>query len=101
MSDETTIDMTGSESGSTLLMIGGNICGGTLRIASDTFSRTSFAASLMSRSSTNLILIRALPSTMRCDCISSMPEMLLSASSIGSTTAVAISVGARAGQAER
>ena len=35
----------------------------------------------------------AQPSLMRCDCISSMPEMLLSASSIGSTTAVAISSG--------
>ncbi len=74
-------------------MTGGNISGGTLRSALDTFSRTSFAASLMSRSRTNLTVICALPSEMRIDDISSMPEILLSVSSIGSTTDVAISSG--------
>ena len=59
-----------------------------------TFSRTSCAASLMSRSSTNRTVIAALPSLMRAR-ISSMPAMLLSACSIGSTTEVAISSGLR------
>ena len=40
---------------------------------SATFSRTSLAASLMSRSRTNLIVMFALPSVMRPDVISSMP----------------------------
>ena len=88
-----TSDITGSESGSTFVMTGGSICGGTLGIAADTFSRTSLAASLMSRSSTNLTVICALPSRDALDCISSIPEMLLSVSSIGSTTDVAISSG--------
>ena len=85
--------MIGSESGSTFVMTGGSISGGTSLIAADTFSRTSLAASLMSRSRTNLIVICAFPSAMRIDDISSMPEMLLSVSSIGSTTEVAISSG--------
>ena len=91
-SDDTTIDITGSESGSTLVMTGGSSCGGTFFIAPATFSRTSLAASLMSRSSTNRTVIVALPSLMRAD-ISSMPETPLSVSSIGSTTDVAISSG--------
>ena len=55
----------------------------------------------MSRSSTNLTVMLALPSLMRCDGISSMPAMLLSAFSIGSTTARGHLVGARAGQLQR
>ena len=90
--DETTIDITGSESGSTMVMTGGSTCGGTFFIALATFSRTSFAASLMSRSSTKRTVIVALPSVMRAD-ISSMPETPLSVSSIGSTTDVVISSG--------
>ena len=93
MSDDRTTDMIGSESGSTFWMTGGSTCGGRLRIAPETFSRTSLAASLMSRSSTKRRVTVALPSLMRCASISSMPEMLLSASSSGSTTAVAISDG--------
>ena len=54
VSDDRTIAMIGSESGSTFWMTGGRICGGRLRSAPETFSRTSLAASLMSRSSTNL-----------------------------------------------
>ncbi len=91
--DERTIVITGSESGSTFVMTGGRSSGGTELIADDTFSRTSLAASLMSRSSTNLSVICARPSEIRIDDISSMPEMLLSVSSIGSTTEVAISSG--------
>ena len=83
----------GSASGSTLAMTGGKTWGGRLPIAPETFSRTSCAASLMSRSRTNLTETCALPSWMRCDDISSIPEMLLRASSIGSTTDVAISSG--------
>ena len=60
--DESTTDMIGSESGSTFVITGGRICGGTYFIALATFSRTSFAASLMSRSSTNFTEIWALPS---------------------------------------
>ena len=93
MSDDRTTDMIGSESGSTFWMTGGSTCGGRSRIAPETFSRTSLAASLMSRSSTKRRVTVALPSLMRCASISSMPEMLLSASSSGSTTAVAISAG--------
>ena len=92
MSDETTTDITGSESGSTFVITGGRSWGGTTFMALATFSRTSFAASLMSRSSTNRMVIVALPSFMRAD-TSSMPAMPLSVSSIGSTTDVAISSG--------
>ena len=91
--DDSTIEKIGSESGSTCVMTGGSICGGTYRIALATFSRTSLTASLMSRSSTNLMVIAALPSVMRVAESSSTPDMPLSASSIGSTTAVAISSG--------
>ena len=91
-SDDTTIDITGSESGSTFVITGGRSCGGTSFIALATFSRTSFAASLRSRSSTNRTVICALPSVIRAE-ISSMPATPLSVSSIGSTTDVAISSG--------
>ena len=77
----------GSSSGSTFAITGGRSSGGRSFIACDVFSRTSWAASLMSRSSTNLIVIFAIPSR-SCAVISSIPEMLLSASSVGSTTAL-------------
>ena len=92
-SEETVTVITGSESGSTLVITGGSSSWGTRAIALATFSRTSLAASLMSRSRTNLTVMLALPSVMRPDVISSMPETLLSASSIGSTTELAISPG--------
>src|SRR5262249_42025042 len=108
-SDESTIDITGSESGSTFVITGGRSSGGTYFIAAETFSRTSLAASLMSRSSTNLTVTCALPSAMRIDdissmpgmllSVSSMPEMQLSVSSIGSTPEVAISPGLAPGSA--
>src|SRR6266851_9585969 len=91
-SEDTTIDITGSESGSTFVITGGRTCGGTSFMALATFSRTSFAASLRSRSSTNRTVICALPSVIRAE-ISSMPATPLSVSSIGSTTDVAISSG--------
>ena len=59
--DETMSDITGSASGSTLVMTGGSSSGGTFRIALATFSRTSLAASLMSRSSTKRTVICARP----------------------------------------
>ena len=68
------------------------------RIALATFSRTSFDASLISRSSTNRTVIDARPSAMR-DWISSMPETPLIASSIGSMTEVDISSGLAPGSA--
>ena len=55
---------TGSASGSTFVMIGGSTSGGSSLSACATFSRTSCAASLMSRSRTNLSVIRPLPSRM-------------------------------------
>ena len=78
-------------------MTGGSTSGGTFFIAPATFSRTSLAASLRSRSSTNRTVIVAAPSVMRAD-ISSMPETPLIASSIGSTTDGRHLVGAGAGQ---
>src|SRR5262245_13319840 len=77
---------TGSASGSTLVMIGGWTSGGRSRIACATFSRTSCAASLMSRSRTNLIVSRTFPSRMSV-WISSIPEIVLSDCSVGSATA--------------
>src|SRR5262249_8121744 len=67
----------------TLVITGGSSAGGMFRIALATFSRTSLAASLMSRSSTNRTVIEARPSAMR-DWISSIPDTPLIASSIGS-----------------
>src|SRR3954454_5637326 len=90
--DETINDITGSASGSTLVMTGGNSAGGMFLIALATFSRTSLDASLMSRSSTKRTVTVARPSAIR-DCSSSMPETPLMASSIGSTTDVDISSG--------
>ena len=55
--DDTISDITGSASGSTLVMTGGSSSGGSLRIALATFSRTSFDASLMSRSRTKRTVI--------------------------------------------
>ena len=63
-----------------------------LRMALATFSRTSLAASLISRSSTNRTVICPRPSAMRA-WISSMPETPLIACSIGSMTVVDISSG--------
>ncbi len=85
-------DITGSASGSTFVMTGGSSVGGTFRIAPATFSRTSFAASLRSRSSTKRTVMLPRPSLMRAE-ISSMPETPLMASSIGSTTDDEISSG--------
>ena len=92
VSDDTISDITGSASGSTLVMTGGSSSGGTLLIAPATFSRTSLTASLRSRSSTNRTVMLALPSLMRAE-ISSMPETPLIACSIGSTTDDDISSG--------
>ena len=64
-SDETISDITGSASGSTLVITGGRSAGGMFLIALATFSRTSFGASLISRSSTNRTVIDARPSAMR------------------------------------
>ena len=58
-SDDTISDITGSASGSTFVMTGGSSSGGTFLIALATFSRTSLAASLRSRSSTNRTVIVA------------------------------------------
>ena len=64
-SDETMSDITGSASGSTLVMTGGSSSGGTFLIALATFSRTSLTASLRSRSSTKRTVIWRVPSAMR------------------------------------
>ena len=98
--DDTISDMTGSASGSTLVMTGGSSSGGALRIALATFSRTSFEASLRSRSRTKRTVIWPRPSEMRA-WISSMPETPLIASSIGSTTEVDISSGLAPGSEQR
>ncbi len=73
-------------------MMGGSTCGGTLRIAPETFSRTVFAASSRSRSRTNLILMLP-PPRFAVDVIWSMPPTLLSAFSIGVITEVTTSSG--------
>ncbi len=91
-SDDTITDITGSASGSTLVITGGSSSAGTLLIAPATFSRTSLTASSRSRSSTNRTVMLALPSLMRAE-ISSMPETPLIACSIGSTTEDDISSG--------
>ena len=88
---------TGSASGSTFVITGGLTSGGSSRTACATFSRTSCAASLMSRSSTNFSVMRAFPSRITA-VISSMPEMLLSACSVGSTTALFSSSGLAPGR---
>ena len=91
-SPATTTDSTGSESGSAFWMIGGRMLGGRSRSAPATFSRTSWAALSMSRSSTNWQLMRAVPAC-TCELTSSMPLMVESASSRGRTTWVVISSG--------
>ena len=63
--DDTMSDMTGSASGSTFVMTGGSSAGGAFLIALATFSRTSFDASLMSRSSTKRTVIWPRPSDAR------------------------------------
>ena len=63
--DDTMSDRTGSASGSTLVMTGGSSSGGAVWMAPATFSRTSLAASLRSRSRTKRTVIQALPSEMR------------------------------------
>ena len=87
----------GCASGSTLAMTGGSTCGGSWPIAPATFSRTSCAASLMSRSSTNLTVMRALP-TPRRDSIWSTPATPLSACSSGSAIDELISSGLAPGR---
>ena len=73
-------------------MTGGSTCGGRAPSAPETFSRTSCAASLMSRSRTNFTVMRAVPTPSR-DSISSTPATPLSACSSGSATEVLISSG--------
>src|SRR4051794_458105 len=91
-SDDTISEITGSASGSTLVMTGGSSSGGTLLIPAATFSRTSLAASLRLRSSTKRTVIWPPPSLIRAE-ISSIPETPLIASSIGSITDEEISSG--------
>ena len=64
LSEDRTNVMTGSASGSAFWTTGGSTCGGRLRIAPETFSRTLFAASSRSRSRTNLRVMLAEPSLM-------------------------------------
>src|SRR6185436_8645269 len=71
-------------------MMGGRILGGRFRIAPATFSRTSWAALSMSRSSRNLHVIRVLPSV-DCGFNSSRPLIVLISSSSGRTTCVVTS----------
>src|SRR3954462_1986132 len=91
-SDDTISEITGSASGSTLVMTGGSSSGGTPLIPAATFSRTSLAASLRLRSSTKRTVIWPPPSLIRAE-ISSIPETPLIASSIGSITEDEISSG--------
>src|SRR3954466_3151028 len=97
-SDDTISEITGSASGSTLVMTGGSSSGGTILIAAATFSRTSLAASFRLRSRTKRTVIVPPPSLMRADS-SSMPETPLIASSIGSITDEEISSGLAPGSA--
>src|SRR5437879_4568287 len=90
--EDTISDITGSASGSTFVITGGNSAGGTALRALATFSRTSFTASFRSRSRTKRTVMLPLPSLMRAE-ISSMPETPLIACSIGSTTDDEISSG--------
>ena len=78
-------------------MMGGRILGGRLRSAPATFSRTSWAALSISRSSTNWQLMRARPAC-TWEVTSSMPLMVDSASSKGRTTWVVISSGVAPGR---
>jgi hypothetical protein len=91
-----TTEITGSASGSDFWITGGRMFGGSWRIAPDTFSRTSWAASSMSRSSTNLAVILVVPSVVMADS-SSRPDSVESASSIGITTWVVTSSGVAPG----
>src|SRR4051812_15057634 len=91
-SEDTISEITGSASGSTLVMTGGSSSGGTLLIPAATFSRTSLAASLRLRSSTKRTVIWPPPSLILAE-ISSIPETPLIASSIGSITEDEISSG--------
>ena len=95
-SPATTTETTGSESGSAFWMIGGRMFGGRSRSAPATFSRTSWAALSISRSSTNWQLMRAVPAC-TCELTSSMPLIVESASSRGRTTCVVISSGVEPG----
>src|SRR5438445_11154398 len=92
----TTTESTGSESGSAFWMMGGSMFGGRSRMAPATFSRTSWAAPSISRSSTNWQLMRA-PPACTCALSSAMPLMVDSAASGGSTTWVVISSGVAPG----
>ena len=87
----------GCASGSTLAITGGSTCGGRRPIAPATFSRISCAASLMSRSRTNLMVMRALP-TPRRDSIWSTPATPASACSSGSAIEELISSGLAPGR---
>ena len=58
-SDDTISDITGSASGSTLVMTGGSSSGGTNLMPDATFSRTSLTASLRLRSRTKRTVIDA------------------------------------------
>ena len=93
----TTTVITESESGSAFWMTGGRMFGGSSRIAPETFSRTSWAASAMSRSSTKRAVMRVEPSVVWA-CSSSSPESVERASSIGITTWVVTSSGVAPGR---
>src|SRR5260221_2697282 len=73
-------------------MMGGRMFGGRSRSAPATFSRTSWAALSMSRSSTNWQVMRAVPAC-TWELTSSMPLVVESASWRGRTTWVVISSG--------
>ena len=92
--------MTGSLSGSALATVGGSTFGGSLRIACDTFSRTSSAASPMLRSSTKVTMMLPLPSVTIAR-ISSMPLMAAIDSSSGRMTCDVTSSGLAPGKRTR
>src|SRR5689334_13900923 len=71
-------------------MMGGRMLGGSWRSAPATFSRTSCAALSISRSRTNLQVMRALPSV-AVELSSSRPLIVLTASSSGRMTCVVTS----------
>ncbi len=93
----TTTVITGSESGSAFWMTGGRMLGGRARSAPETFSRTSWAASAMSRSRTNLTVMRVAPSVVMAES-SSRPLSVDRDSSIGITTWVVTSSGVAPGR---
>src|SRR4029450_11604802 len=93
----TTTATTESESGSAFWITGGRMFGGRARSAPETFSRTSWAASAMSRSRTKRAVMRVVPSVV-ITWSSSRPDSAAGGASSGITTCVVTSSGVAPGR---